>query len=189
MASIKELAASRMECSKTAVEELRASEKEIIAARNESIAAIRAQVADGTLTREEASEQFRTVMTETREALRNNPLRETAKTALEECKEAFLDGIRGLLNAEQLATFEAFLADGTLCEDVQRDARDFRDHDRDSDDNDRKERKRKRRHFRDHDKGGDDRDSDDDNDDDSDDEDDNNDDDNNDDTSNDGRNG
>lgn len=98
------------DCVKSALEALRAAEREIIAAARAASSEVIEQVKAGTLTRQEGREQLRAINARTREALRSLPLRDRVRAAVKECDAAFLNGLRRILNADQLAILERWIA-------------------------------------------------------------------------------
>lgn len=109
-AAIKELQAAHHDCVSAALAELRAAEKEIITAARAEAEAIKAQVKEGTLTREEARTQLRAINQRVREALKALPGREEARAAMKICDETFIAGVKEILTEEQLVKFERWLA-------------------------------------------------------------------------------
>ncbi|MBC8124681.1 MAG: hypothetical protein H7X70_03005 [Candidatus Kapabacteria bacterium] len=108
--TVDRLLASHSDCVKAALENLRAAEKAIVQAARAAAEAVKQQVKDGTLTREEAREQLRAISKRTHEALRNLPGREEARAAIKACDESFIRGLSEILTEDQLAILKRWLA-------------------------------------------------------------------------------
>jgi len=107
--AVRRLLASHNDCVKSAFESLRAAEKSIIEAARAESEAIKQQVKDGTLTREEARVKLRELSKRTKEALRNLPGRLDARAAIKACDDAFLEGLKGILTPDQLAILQRWV--------------------------------------------------------------------------------
>lgn len=103
------LLATHKDCVKSALEGLRATEKAIITAARAEAEAIKQQVKDGTLTREDARVQLRDLNKRTKEALKNLPGRLDTRAAVKACDDAFIQGLKDILNPEQLVVLQRWL--------------------------------------------------------------------------------
>lgn len=101
------------DCEKTAMDVLKASERTIQESFKAQRQTIEAGVKAGTITKAEARAQMHALEVAQKEAMVNNPARATAQAAVTACRETFLAGVRAALTAEQLVTFEAWLANPT----------------------------------------------------------------------------
>lgn len=106
----KALIKSYNECVRTAMQALRESEKTIIQAANIEIKAVRDSLKAGALTKKEARILIDSINTNTRTALKNNPERETYKTASCGCLTTLFTGIRAILTEEQIVKWDAWVA-------------------------------------------------------------------------------
>ncbi len=109
--AVAELQAAHKACAKAALEALRAAERGILDAAKADVEAIKAEVAAGTKTKEEARAAIREINKATREALKNLPERAAAREAMKACDDAFLNGLKSILTADQAVILEKFLAD------------------------------------------------------------------------------
>lgn len=98
-----------IDCITTAMQALKASEREIISAANTSRRALLDSLNEGLITKEDVRIRMRQLALETKTALRENPLRETTMTAIRDCIETYLENIGGILTEEQLVLWEEFL--------------------------------------------------------------------------------
>ena len=108
--AVQGLLASHNDCVKSALEALRAAEKAILDAAKARAEAIKQQAKDGSITREEARTQLRALNQRTREALKSLPGREEARTAIKACDDAFIAALRGILDENQTAMLDRWLA-------------------------------------------------------------------------------
>jgi len=97
-------------CHKEAMLALRESEKAILEPFNEQRRLIYEAYKNGDITREEAAAQLKTLAQEVRQALKDNPARLVACEAMKECRRILLANIGSILNEEQLAKWEEWLA-------------------------------------------------------------------------------
>lgn len=109
-AQVETLLASHNDCVKAALEALRAAEKAILDDARAQGEAIKAEAQAGTITREEARAKLRELNKATREALKALPGREEARAAVKACDEAFIAGLREILDETQTALLERWLA-------------------------------------------------------------------------------
>lgn len=107
--AVEGLLASHRECVASALESLRAAEKEIISAARAAAEEIKQQVKDGTLTRDEARAKLRAISERTRQALKALPGREEARKAMKSCDDTFLRGLSEILTPEQTAILKRWL--------------------------------------------------------------------------------
>ncbi len=107
---IEQLRKQQMDCEKTAMEALKASERAIMESFKAQRQAIEAGVKAGTTTKEEARAQMKALEAAQKAAMEANPARATAEAARKACMDTFIAGVKGILTAEQLVTFEAWLA-------------------------------------------------------------------------------
>lgn len=98
-------------CATSALEALRAAERVVLDKAKAEIEAVKAQVAAGTMTKEDARAAIRKINGAAREAIKNLPERAAARDAMKACDEAFLNGMRRILNPDQIAILEKFLAE------------------------------------------------------------------------------
>lgn len=110
-ARVAELQEAHKACATEALKALRAAERAILKSAQAEREAIKAEVAAGTKTKEEARAAIRGINAATREALKNLPERAAAREAMKACDEAFLAGLRSILTEDQVAILEKFLAD------------------------------------------------------------------------------
>ncbi|MBU3698924.1 MAG: hypothetical protein FGM33_02785 [Candidatus Kapabacteria bacterium] len=107
---VETLLAAHKDCATAALEALRSAERAILdrakAAREEAKAAVEA----GTMTREEARKKMGEINKATREAIKNLPEREAARTALKACDDRFLTALRGILTETQITLLDQFIA-------------------------------------------------------------------------------
>jgi multidrug efflux pump subunit AcrA (membrane-fusion protein) len=109
-AQVQALLASHNDCVKAALESLRAAEKAILDDARAQAEAIKADAKAGTITREAARAALRELNKATREALKALPGREEARAAVKACDDAFLAGLREILDETQTAMLERWLA-------------------------------------------------------------------------------
>ncbi len=98
------------ECMRTAFGQLKDANEEILQNANEQRDQILERLRDGEITVEEAIELLNTLREEKREEIRNNPASIVAHEALCECKLSLLDDIRIILNEEQQAMWDEWVA-------------------------------------------------------------------------------
>ena len=108
--AVQGLLASHNDCVKSALEALRAAEKAILEAAKAEAEAIKQQAKDSVITREEARTQLRALNQRTREALKSLPGREEARAAIKACDDAFIAALRGILDENQTAMLDRWLA-------------------------------------------------------------------------------
>jgi len=92
------------------LEQMRAANASLIEAANVERAEIIAAYSTGDITREEAERQLYELSVRTREAIRNNPDNEPFLQALCDSRIALFEEIRSILNNEQRAAWDAWLA-------------------------------------------------------------------------------
>ena len=97
-------------CATSALEALRAAERVVLDKAKAEVDAVMAQVAAGTMTKEDARSAIRKINGAAREAIKNLPERTAARDAMKACDEAFLAGMRRILNPEQIAILDKFIA-------------------------------------------------------------------------------
>lgn len=103
---VKDLMVQFHETMKPLVQEFKDANADIIAKANANRKAIVDQVKAGTLTREQAAAQLKTLNQTTREAIKNNPKTVEVKTKMcAERTQLFID-IKGILVGDQLTKFE-----------------------------------------------------------------------------------
>lgn len=110
-AQVRSLQEAHKACATAALEALRAAERAVLDKAKADREALKAEVAAGTKTKEEARAAIRAINAATREALKNLPERAAAREAMKACDDAFLAGLRGLLTEDQAVILERFLAD------------------------------------------------------------------------------
>jgi len=108
---VAELQEAHKACATAALEALRAAERAVLDAAKARVEAVKAEVAAGTKTKEEARAAIREINKATREALKNLPERAAAREAMKACDEAFLNGLRRILTPDQVVILERFLAE------------------------------------------------------------------------------
>ncbi len=104
--AIKILLRERMDCVRTAMQRLRESERAILQAANQERRAIMQQAKDEGWTREQLKAALQALAQRTREALKNNPVREEVCLEIKDCTKTLLDGIEALLTPEQLVIWQ-----------------------------------------------------------------------------------
>ncbi len=109
-AQVKTFLVDFRQCTREAVVDLRASEKEILAPFNEQRRTVVAAWKNGEITREQALTQLKALNAQAREALKNNPQREIACEAMKLCRKTLLDKIGSVLTDEQLVKWNEWLA-------------------------------------------------------------------------------
>jgi polyhydroxyalkanoate synthesis regulator phasin len=109
-AQVTDLLAAHKACATAALEALKAAERAIMEAAKASRDEIKAGVEAGTITRDEARQQLRDLNKATREALKNLPEREAARTALKNCDDTFLAALGSILTEDQKVILEKYIA-------------------------------------------------------------------------------
>lgn len=97
------------DCQREAFAALRASELEILQNANTQRLDIRAKLAAGEIDTATARTMLHELAVDTREAIRDNPLRAQTLESIKDCYETLFDNIRSQLNERQLAKFEKFI--------------------------------------------------------------------------------
>lgn len=103
------LLASHNDCVKSALEALRAAEKAILDAAKAEAEAIKQQVKDSVITRDDARTKLRALNQRTREALKSLPGRDAARAAVKACDDAFIAAIRGVLDEKQVGILDSWI--------------------------------------------------------------------------------
>lgn len=109
-AQVETLLAAHRDCAKAALEALKAAERTVLDAAKAAREEVKASVEAGTMTREEARQKVRDINKATREAIKNLPEREAARTALKACDDRFLTALRGILTETQITILDQFIA-------------------------------------------------------------------------------
>ena len=107
---VRELMDAHRECAREPLAAICENSRDIIEDANEQRRAILEAAKAGEITREEAHEQIMALNQATREASRENPDNQEAFEALCDCKLALFDGIRPILDEEQQAVWDAWVA-------------------------------------------------------------------------------
>ncbi len=98
------------DCVKQALQALRESERAIIQNANEQRRQVLDSLKNGFYDRQTAWQRLRQINEETRQALMNNPVRETALQQLKDCYNTLIENIKSVLTDEQKALFDELLA-------------------------------------------------------------------------------
>lgn len=109
--AVTELLAQHEECAKAVRDALRASEQALMEPFKAQRDDVKAKLAAGEITREEARALIGEINAAAREALKTNPEREAAKAAMQACRDSFVAALRALLTPEQVAILEQWIAD------------------------------------------------------------------------------
>lgn len=109
LAQVKVFNQQHSDCVKLAMEELRASEQAIFEAANTQRKAILDSLKDSLITKDAAKLALKELGKTTKEALKNNPLRETAMAAVKECLKTYFENIATILTEEQLVIWNEYL--------------------------------------------------------------------------------
>ncbi|MBU3740966.1 MAG: hypothetical protein FGM24_01650 [Candidatus Kapabacteria bacterium] len=109
--AVKDLLAQHEDCAKAVRDALRASEQALMEPFKAQRDEVKAKLAAGEITREEARALIGEINAAAREALKNNPEREAAKAAMQACRDSFLAALRALLTPEQSAILDQWIAD------------------------------------------------------------------------------
>lgn len=108
---IKGLLAAHEDCMKQAINNLRQTEKDILAPYNKQRSVVHEKVKSGEISREEAKKALVEINNAAREALRaNSDARKVAIEASQKCREQFIAALKGILTPEQLPIIERWVA-------------------------------------------------------------------------------
>lgn len=108
-AMVERMQAAHKDCATAALEALKTAERGILDAAKAKAEEIKAAAKAGTLSKEEARAQLRDLNKATREAIKNLPEREAARTALKACDDAFLARLGSILDEKQKAILDQFI--------------------------------------------------------------------------------
>lgn len=108
-AQVERMLAAHKDCATAALEALKTAERAILDRAKAAREEIKASVEAGTITREEARQKMRDLNKATREAIKNLPEREAARTALKACDDAFLARLGSILDEKQKSILDTFL--------------------------------------------------------------------------------
>lgn len=103
---IRELHKQHEQCFKSALENLRASEKAILQSYKPQYQAIKSNLQNGVIDSATAKTQLKALTQALRDELKNNPALATARNQFKNCRNTFFDSVRGVLTDEQIAIFE-----------------------------------------------------------------------------------
>lgn len=108
-AMVERMQAAHKDCATAALEGLKTAERAILDAAKTKAEEIKAAAKAGTLSKEEARAQLRDLNKTTREAIKNLPEREAARTALKACDDAFITRLGSILDEKQKAMLDQFV--------------------------------------------------------------------------------
>ncbi|NQW30827.1 MAG: hypothetical protein HQ472_09990 [Ignavibacteria bacterium] len=108
--AVKEIAAKHSDCVHSAINALRASGREIIAAARAERQAIIDKAHAGEITREEAAAAIHELNKRTREALKNGANRERVREIIKGCDDEFLASLGSILTEEQAQILRDWMA-------------------------------------------------------------------------------
>jgi Spy/CpxP family protein refolding chaperone len=109
-AAVKEMLTAHAKCVHAAIEILRSTGKDIIAAAKAERQAIIEKAKAGEITREEAAAAIHDLNKRTREALRNSVDRERVREMMKACDDEFLRSLASILTDEQLTVLRQWMA-------------------------------------------------------------------------------
>lgn len=116
LAAIRDLMFDYRETIRPVFEALREANQDILAAANVERGEIVAALRDGEINFVEAIQLLRRLSQDTHDAIRNNPANEPLRAELCEARSDLLDAIRGVLDADQQAVWDAWRSGlGTDC--------------------------------------------------------------------------
>ena len=110
-AMVESMQAAHRDCAMAALEGLKTAERSILDAAKAKAEEIKSAAKAGTLSKEEARAQLRDLNKATRESIKNLPEREAARTALKACDDAFIARLGAILDENQKALLDRFVAD------------------------------------------------------------------------------
>jgi len=108
-AMVERMQAAHKDCATAALEGLKTAERSILDAAKAKAEEIKASAKAGTISKEEARAQLRDLNKATREAIKNLPEREAARTALKACDDAFIARLGSILDEKQKAMLDQFI--------------------------------------------------------------------------------
>lgn len=108
-AMVEQMQAAHKDCAMAALEGLKTAERTILDAAKAKAEEVKAAAKAGTLSKEEARTQLRDLNKATREAIKNLPEREAARTALKACDDNFIARLGSILDEKQKAILDQFV--------------------------------------------------------------------------------
>ncbi len=108
-AMVERMQTAHKDCATAALEGLKTAERAILDRAKAKAEEIKAAAKAGTLSKEEARTQLRDLNKATREAIKNLPEREAARTALKACDDNFIARLGSILDEKQKAILDQFV--------------------------------------------------------------------------------
>lgn len=102
---------SHEDCIRAARQLFMLSIREIMQTANTQRTAVITAYRNGTITREQASEQLQAINQTVRQAMENNPAKDLLKADMKDCLLTLFANIRSILTADQLVIWDAWVAD------------------------------------------------------------------------------